>query len=82
MKIFNAGAEVIGKVGFGVIKNSFRTVYGGGQALVGVLTESEDLVEQGIRNTGRGVAGLGANLIVKSISEGTSEDIEEFDYEV
>jgi hypothetical protein len=58
MKIWQSGIELLGDVGLGVIKNSGRLLYGTGQALVGVVSEDDELIEQGVKNLGSGAMGL------------------------
>jgi hypothetical protein len=74
MKLFQVVAESIGEVGFGVIKNSGRMIYGGGQAIVGMVTENDELVENGVKNLGRGTFGLSIGLVQKVITGNNSED--------
>lgn len=80
MNIFKFGADFIGDVGFGIIKNSAKMIYGGGEAIVGMVTEDNELVESGVKKLGGGAVGLGSVVIKKAIngdeSENENEDID------
>ncbi len=73
MNLFSAGAELLGNVGFRVIKGSSKLIYGGGQAVVGMVSENDELVEQGLKNAGDGAFGLTVGL-VKNAFKGDSGD--------
>ena len=74
MKILQSGIELLGNVGFGVIKNSGRCLYGGGQAVIGIVSEDDELVEQGVKNLGRGAMGLTIHTARKIITGDSQED--------
>lgn len=74
MRILQSGIELVGNVGFGVIKNSGRMLYGGGQAVLGIVSEDDELIEQGVKNLGRGAVGLTINTASKFITGDSDED--------
>ncbi len=74
MIIIKAGTELLSDLGWGIIKNSGRILYGGGQAVVGMVTEDEELVENGVRNLAKGAGGLSLGLVKKAINGDESED--------
>lgn len=74
MSIFRAGTELLGDLGWGIIKNSGRVIYGGGQAIVGMVTEDEELVENGVKNLAKGAGGLSLSLVKKAANEDSSDD--------
>lgn len=76
MGLFTAGAELIGEVGFRVVKNSAKVVYGGGQTILGVVSEDEELIAQGIKNVGTGGLGL---TIGAFMGDDESDDYEDID---
>lgn len=75
MKVLQSGIELLGNVGFGVIKNSGRCLYGGTQAVLGMVSEDDELVEQGVKNLGRGAIGLTIHT-AKQIMTGDSQEDE------
>ena len=74
MSIFRAGAEILGDLGWGIIKNSGRAIYGGGQTVLGMVSEDEELIESGVRNLGKGAVGLTFGFVNKSLNGDSSED--------
>jgi hypothetical protein len=74
MSIFNVAADLVGDVGFGVIKNSGRLIFGGGKAIVGVVTEDEELIAEGIEGMGVGALGLGGSVFKQTILSDDSGD--------
>ena len=81
MNLFRSGAELLGDVGFGVIKNSGRFLYGTGQAVVGFVSEDEELIGQGVKNLGKGAMGLGFHAARKLADEDSSEGEIDDDYD-
>ncbi|MBD2299067.1 hypothetical protein [Nostoc sp. FACHB-190] len=77
MSLFKIAADFVGDVGFGVIKNSGRILFGGGKAIVGVVTDDQELLEEGLKGAGKGVLGLGSALVMKNLNEDDSESTEE-----
>lgn len=75
MKILQSGIELVGNIGWGVIKNSGRCLYGGGQAVVGMVSEDDELIGQGVNNIGRGAMGLTIHA-AKEIFTGNSQEDE------
>lgn len=62
--------DVVGDVGFGVIKNSGKMVWGGGQVIVGAVTDNDELVEAGGKAVvGGGIALLGSLLGKKAVDK-------------
>ena len=83
MSIFKVAADFVGDVGFGVIKQSGRIVWGGGQAIVGMVSQDDELVEQGLKNAGQGTVGLVSSLVIRNINGDDSEtDTEEINVDV
>lgn len=83
MGIFKIAADFVGDVGFGVIKKSSRIIWGGGQAIVGMISEDDELVEQGLKNAGEGAVGLVSTLVMKEINGDDSEtDGQDIDVDV
>lgn len=83
MSLFRVATNFVGDVGFGVIKQSSRIVWGGGQAIVGMVSQDDELLEQGIKNAGKGTVGLVSSLVMKNIDGDDSEtDTEEIDVNV
>jgi hypothetical protein len=74
MSLFSQGAELIGDLGFRVIKNSGKVIYGAGQAVVGLVSEDEELIENGVKNLGQGAVGLSIALVTKAIKGDSSDD--------
>jgi hypothetical protein len=74
MSIFRVGTELLGDLSLGIIKNSSKVIYGGGQAIVGMVTENDELVENGVKNLGNGAFGLSIGLVQKAITGDNSED--------
>jgi hypothetical protein len=74
MGIFKAGAELLGDLGFAVVKNSGRVLYGTGQAVIGAVSEDEELIEQGVKNLGKGAMGLGFHAAKNFVGGDSSED--------
>ena len=77
---------VLADWGLGMIKNGGRLIYGSGQAVVGVVTENDELVESGIKNAGKGVKGLGIAALNKFVRKklggedsGTETETEDID---
>ena len=64
-----------------VLRHAGRVVYGVGQATVGLVTESDELIEKGIKNAGRGGASLGLGAVVKNVfgQDVESDDSPELD---
>jgi hypothetical protein len=73
MSLLKFATDFIGDVGFGVIKNSSRILLGGGKAIVGVVTENEELRDEGLKGASQGALGLGSALVMKNIKEDNSE---------
>ncbi|NJL10504.1 MAG: hypothetical protein HC836_49605 [Richelia sp. RM2_1_2] len=83
MGIFKFAADFVGDVGFGVIKKSSRIVWGGGQAVLGMVSQDEELVEKGLKNAGQGAVGLAYTLLLKNQNGDDSEtDGEDIDVDV
>ncbi len=74
MNLLKLGTEFVGDVGFGVIKNSGRLIYGGGQAIIGMVTEDGELVENGVKNFGHGAFGLTVGVVKQAVGGDNSED--------
>ena len=74
MSLFSQGAELIGDLGFRVIKNSGKVIYGAGQSLVGLVSEDEELIANGVKNLGDGAVGLSIGLVTKAIKGDSSDD--------
>lgn len=74
MRILQSGIELVGNVGFGVIKNSGRLLYGGGQTVLGIVSEDDELIEQGVKNLGRGAVGLTIHTARQIITGDSDED--------
>ncbi len=74
MNFLKIGTEFVGDVGFGVIKNSGRLIYGSGQTIVGMVTEDDELVENGVKNLGHGAFGLTVGVVKKAVGGDKSED--------
>jgi hypothetical protein len=80
MRLFSAGAELLGNVGWGVIKGSGKLIYGSGQAIIGMVAEDNELVEQGVKNVGSGAFGLTVGLVKNAIKgDGGDDEGEDFD---
>ncbi|MEL7006440.1 MAG: hypothetical protein AAFN93_27485 [Bacteroidota bacterium] len=78
MSLFRAAADLVGDVGFGVIKNTSRIAIGGGQAILGVVTEDEDLIASGLGKVGKGVICLGGSALLGS-GDDDDDDSDLFD---
>ncbi|MEA5621256.1 hypothetical protein VB711_25975 [Cronbergia sp. UHCC 0137] len=74
MSLFSQGAELIGDLGFRVIKNSGKVLYGAGQSIVGIVSEDEELIANGVKNLGDGAVGLSIGLVAKAIKGDSSDD--------
>lgn len=74
MSLFSQGAELIGDLGFRVIKNSGKVIYGAGQSLVGLVSEDEELIANGVKNLGDGAVGLSIGLVTNAIKGDNSDD--------
>ena len=74
MSLFSQGAELIGDLGFRVIKNSVKVAYGAGQSIVGIVSEDEELIANGVKNLGDGAVGLSIGLVAKAIKGDSSDD--------
>ena len=74
MKILQSGIELLGNVSFGVVKNSGRLLYGSGQAVIGLVSEDDELIEQGVKNLGRGAIGLTVHTAKEIITGNSQED--------
>lgn len=81
MSLFSAGAELLGNVGFGVIKSSGKLIYGGGQAIIGMVSEDDELIEQGFKNAGNGAFSLTVGLVRNAINGDSGDDGDE-DFDV
>jgi hypothetical protein len=79
MSIFSAAFDFVGDVGFGVIKNSGRIAFGGGKAILGVVTEDETLIAEGLETMGQGAVGLGVAVTTNAIRGEDSEEDETID---
>lgn len=75
-------AGFLGNVGFGVIKNSGRILQRAGQAVVGIVTESDELVESGVKNMGRGTLGLGIGGGMKKLRGEKSDEDSDVDVDL
>ena len=73
MSLFKAATNFVGDVGFRVIKQSGRIAWGGGQAIVGMVSQDDELLEQGLKNAGKGTVGLVSSLLIKNIDGDNSE---------
>ena len=81
MSLFSAAADLVGNVGFGVIKNSGKIALGSGKAILGVLTKDEDLMGDGLGQLGKGTLGLGVSVLGKTLSgNDDADDCQMFDY--
>ena len=76
MSIFGSVTNVIEEVGFGVIKHSGRIAWGGGKAILGVVTDDKELIDEGLSSVAKSSVGLGVNLISKVIFGNDSNDTE------
>lgn len=74
MKLLQSGIELVGNVGWGVVRNSGRCLYGGGQAVVGMVSEDDELIGQGLKNIGRGAVGLTLHTAKTIITGNSCED--------
>lgn len=74
MKIWQSGIELLGDVGLGVIKNSGRLLYGAGQTVVGVVSEDEEAISQGVKNLSCGAMGLSFHAAKKFVTGDGGED--------
>ncbi len=74
MSIFGAAADLVGDIGLGVIKHSGRVILGGGQTLLGVITEDEELIGDGIGKIGKGALGLGSCVLRNAVLGDDSDD--------
>lgn len=74
MKILQSGIELLGNIGFGVIKNSGRCLYGSGQTVIGIVSEDDELIEQGVKNLGKGAMGLTIHAVKEIITGNSQED--------
>jgi hypothetical protein len=72
--IFRVGTELVGDLGWKIVKNSGRAIYGSGQAIIGIVTEDDELVENGVKNLGQGAFGLSVGLVKKAIAGDNSEE--------
>ena len=81
MRILQSGIELVGNVGWGVVKNSGRCLYGGGQAVLGMVSEDEELIGQGVKNLGKGAMGLTFSVASKFVG-GDSEESETADINI
>ena len=72
--IFKVGTELVGDLGWKIVKNSGKVIYGSGQAIIGIVTEDEELVEHGVKNLGHGAFGLSVGLVKKAIVGDNSEE--------
>ncbi len=70
MSVIRIASELVGNVGFGVIKNTVRLAFGGGKAVVGLVTEDEELIKDGWHTATRGAVHLGAAVIGNSLANG------------
>jgi hypothetical protein len=83
MSLFKVATNFVGDVGFSVIKQSSRIAWGGGQAIVGMVSQDDELIEQGLKKAGKGTLGLVSCLVMKNIDGDNSEtDGEEIDVNV
>lgn len=85
MSLFRAAAGIVGDIGFGVIKHTGRMAIGGGKAIVGVIIEDEEMIENGLKGVANGTLGLGLTLTRKALTgDPDSEESEDnfgLDYE-
>lgn len=80
MGLLGATADLIGNIGFSVIKNSGRIALGGGKTIIGVLTEDEDLIGEGVGQMSKGAFFLASSAIGKAImDDDDSENDQLFD---
>ena len=79
MGLFSAAADFVGDVGFSVIKNSGRIALGGGKAVLGLITEDEELIGEGIGQAGKGAIYLGASVIGKQVFDDDDDSDSLFD---
>jgi hypothetical protein len=82
MNILGSALDVIGNVGFGVIRHSGGIVWGGSKAIVGVIAEDEEMIGAELGSVAKSAVGLGLTLVGKALSEDNlgnepvSEDID------
>lgn len=79
MSLFSQGAELIGDLGFRVIKNSGKVLYGAGQSIVGLVSEDEELIANGVKNLGEGAVGLSIGLVTNAIKGDNSDNSDDSD---
>lgn len=80
MSFFGTAANIIGDVGFSVIKNSGRIVLGSGKTIVGVITEDEELIGAGVGQMGKGAFYLASAAVGKAVlGDDDSDDDQLFD---
>lgn len=74
MSIFGAAADLIGDIGFSVIKNSGRIALGGGKTILGVVTEDEELIGEGIGQIGKGAFYIASSAVGKAVFDNDDAD--------
>ena len=83
--MYPSARVLLGELGIGVVKNSGLLIYGGGKTLIGVVTENDELLESGIKTTGKGAKGLGLavlNKFVRNKFGGDDSDTEDTDLDL
>ena len=81
--LFRLVDAVVDNISFTVVKHAGRVVYGLGQTAAGFFTNSDELIEQGVKNTAKGSVGLGIGSAIKKIfGQGIeSDDSQDLDIE-
>ncbi|MBD1855495.1 MULTISPECIES: hypothetical protein [Leptolyngbya] len=79
MSIFSTVSNLVGDIGFGVIRHSAGVAIGGGKAILGVVTGDDELIDDGLRTVGKGAIGLGGAIVTKAIGNQGSEEDETID---
>jgi hypothetical protein len=80
MRFFGDAADLIGDIGFSVIKNVGCIAIGGGKTLIGVLTEDEELINGGVSQMGKGAFLLASSAVGKAVmDDDDSENDQLFD---
>ncbi len=74
MSLFSAGMDLLDNVGWRVIKGSGKLIYGGGQTVLGMVSEDGELVERGVKNLGSGAFSLTVGLVKNTINGDSGDD--------
>ncbi|WP_414624321.1 hypothetical protein [Calothrix sp. CCY 0018] len=67
--------DSISDIGVGVIKNTGKIAWGTGQTIAGFVSESDELIETGLKNVQTGAVALTSSLIIKNIVDKDEEDV-------